>query len=86
MKIRQTARVECESLYLDDAEVMIVVDVDAKYRLINQVLIEDFFTPPSNRPSYTGSTCLVQKDDTGERKIFHYKNKFINLSPNTLQG
>ncbi|KAI0458295.1 hypothetical protein F5B21DRAFT_500557 [Xylaria acuta] len=92
----QTARVECESLYIDDAEIFIVVDTDAKYRLIiasrnrctiiSQTLVEDFFASPSNRPNYTGSTYLVQIGDTGERKIYHYKNGFRHLSLSTAQG
>ncbi|KAI0554894.1 hypothetical protein F4679DRAFT_570280 [Xylaria curta] len=92
----QTARVECESLYIDDAEVIIVVDANAECLLIvvsrtrctiiSQVLVDDFFTFPSNRPHYTGSTYLVQIDDTGERKIYHYKNGFRNLSLSTTQA
>ncbi|GAP88248.1 hypothetical protein SAMD00023353_3000420 [Rosellinia necatrix] len=92
----QTARVECEHLYIDDAEIIIVVDADAKYRLIiasrngctimSQVLVEDFFAAPSGRPDYTGSTYLVQIEDTGERKVYHYKNGFRHLSLSTTQA
>ncbi|RYC65938.1 hypothetical protein CHU98_g312 [Xylaria longipes] len=92
----QTARVECESLYIDDAEIIIVVDTDAKYRLIiasrnrctiiSQALVEDFFTSPSNRPNYIGSTYIVQIGDTGERKVYYYKNGFRHLSLSTTQG
>ncbi|KAI1738271.1 hypothetical protein F4680DRAFT_467494 [Xylaria scruposa] len=92
----QTARVECESLYIDDAEIINVVDADDRYRLITvsrnrctiicQVLVEDFFTSPPNRPNYTGSTYQVQIDDAGERKIYYYKNGFRNLSLSTTQG
>ncbi|KAI8954654.1 hypothetical protein F4801DRAFT_480687 [Xylaria longipes] len=92
----QTARVECESLYIDDAEIIIVVDTDAKYRLIiasrnrctiiSQALVEDFFTSPSNRPNYIGSTYIVQIGDTGERKVYYYKNGFRHLSLSTTQA
>ncbi|KAI3317319.1 hypothetical protein HD806DRAFT_527212 [Xylariaceae sp. AK1471] len=92
----QAARVECEAVYIDDAEITIVVDTDGKYRLIiasrnrctiiSQVLAEDFFTSPSTKPNYTGSTYLVQIEDTGERKVYHYKNGFRHLSLSTAQG
>lgn len=75
---------------------MIVVDTDAKYRLIiasrnrctiiSQALVDNFFTSHSNRPNYNGSTYLVQIDDTGKRKIYHYKNGFRHLSLSTTQG
>lgn len=93
---RQTARVECEVVYIDDAEITIVANTDKKYRLIiasrnkctiiSQVLVEDFFTSPSNRPNYSGPTYLVQIEDTGERNVYHYKNGFRNLSLSTAQG
>ncbi|KAI0401440.1 hypothetical protein F4802DRAFT_618891 [Xylaria palmicola] len=92
----QTARVECETLYIDDAEITIVRDTDGKYRLIiasrnrctiiSQVLAEDFFTSPRGRPDYTGPTYLVQIGDAGERKIYHYKNGLRYLSLSTAQA
>ncbi|KAI0533988.1 hypothetical protein GGR58DRAFT_484487 [Xylaria digitata] len=92
----QTARVECESVYIDDAEITIVVNADAKYRLIiasrngctiiSQALVEDFFTSPSNRLNFTGPTYLVQIGDTGERKVYHYKNGFRHLNLSTTQA
>ncbi|KAI8626183.1 hypothetical protein F5Y19DRAFT_447498 [Xylariaceae sp. FL1651] len=92
----QAARVECETLYIDDADITIAVDTDGKYRLIivsrnrctimSQVLAEDFFTTPAQRPNYTGSTYLVQVEDTGERKVYHYKNGFRHLSLSTAQA
>ncbi|TGJ83097.1 hypothetical protein E0Z10_g5655 [Xylaria hypoxylon] len=92
----QTAKVECESVYIDDAEITIVMDEDAKYRLIiasrngctiiSQVLVEDFFTSPSNGLNFTGSTYLVQIGDTGERKVYHYKKGFRHLNLSTTQG
>ncbi|KAI1111590.1 hypothetical protein F5Y14DRAFT_464383 [Nemania sp. NC0429] len=92
----QAARVECEDVYIDDAEITIVVDTDAKYRLIitshnrctiiSQVLVDTFFTFHGTGPNYTGSTYLVQIDDTGKRRIFHYKNGFRHLSLSTTQG
>ncbi|KAI1171196.1 hypothetical protein F4777DRAFT_566211 [Nemania sp. FL0916] len=92
----QTARVECESLYIDDAEICIVVDADAKYRLIiasrnrctiiSQDLVESFFTSPSSRPDYSGSTYIVQIEDSGERKIYHHQKGFRYLSLSTTQG
>ncbi|KAI3339632.1 hypothetical protein F4824DRAFT_50337 [Ustulina deusta] len=92
----QAARVECESVYIDDAEITIVVDTNSKYRLIiasrngctiiSQRLVEDFFTSPSNRPNFTGSTYLVQIGETGERKVYHYKNGFRHFSLSTAQA
>ncbi len=96
INLRQAARVECESVYIDDAEITIVVDTNSKYRLIiasrngctiiSQRLVEDFFTSPSNRPNFTGSTYLVQIGETGERKVYHYKNGFRHFSLSTAQG
>ncbi|KAI1347283.1 hypothetical protein F5Y01DRAFT_248592 [Xylaria sp. FL0043] len=92
----QTAKVECDSVYIDDAEITIVVDTDSKYRLIitsrnrrtiiSQILVEDFFTSLSSRPNFTGSTYLVQIGETGERKVYHYKNGFRYLSLSTTQA
>ncbi|KAI1121657.1 hypothetical protein F5Y10DRAFT_255810 [Nemania abortiva] len=92
----QAARVECESLYIDDAEIAIVMDTNANYRLIiasrngcttiSQVLVEDFFTSSPNQPNFTGSTYVVQVGDTGERKLYHYKNGFRHLSLSTTQA
>ncbi|KAF2970344.1 hypothetical protein GQX73_g3181 [Xylaria multiplex] len=92
----QTARVECERAYIDDAEITIVVDADAKYRLIitsrngctiiSQVLVADFFTSLSNGLNFTGPTYLVQIGDTGERKVYHYKNGFRHLNLSTRQA
>ncbi|KAI1271598.1 hypothetical protein F5Y07DRAFT_392665 [Xylaria sp. FL0933] len=92
----QTAKVECDSVYIDDAEITIVVDTDSKYRLtiasrngrtiISQILVEDFFTSLSNRPNFTGSTYLVQIGETGERKVYHYKDGFRYLSLSTTQA
>ncbi|KAI0419796.1 hypothetical protein F5X98DRAFT_59439 [Xylaria grammica] len=92
----QTARVECESVYIDDAEITIVVDADAKYRLIiasrngctliSQVLVDDFFTAPSNRLNFTGPTYQVQIGDAGERTVYHYKDGFRHLNLSTTQA
>ncbi|KAJ2999261.1 hypothetical protein NUW58_g50 [Xylaria curta] len=92
----RTARVECETVYIDDAQITIAVDTNAKYRLIivsrnrctimSQVLVEDFFTSPSSRPNYTGPTYLVQTGDMRERKVYHYENGFKYLSLSTTQA
>ncbi|KAI1427727.1 hypothetical protein F5Y12DRAFT_783143 [Xylaria sp. FL1777] len=92
----QAAKVECESVYIDDAEITIVVDTDFKYRLIiasrngctiiSQILVEDFFTSPSGRPNFTGSTYRVQIGETGERKVYRYNNGFRHLSLSTTQA
>ncbi|KAI0430869.1 hypothetical protein F5Y09DRAFT_355473 [Xylaria sp. FL1042] len=92
----QAAKVECESVYIDDAEITIVVDTDSKYRLIiasrngctiiSQVLVKDFFTSSSSRPNFTGSTYRVQIGETGERKAYRYKNGLRHLSLSTTQA
>ncbi|KAI0973826.1 hypothetical protein F4678DRAFT_471018 [Xylaria arbuscula] len=92
----EAAKVECDSVYIDDAEITIVMNTDSNYRLIiasrngctiiSQILVEDFFSSPSNRPNFTGSTYMVQIGETGERKVYHYKNGFRHLSLSTTHA
>ncbi|KAI0517877.1 hypothetical protein F5B22DRAFT_635722 [Xylaria bambusicola] len=92
----QAAKVECESLYIDDAEITIVVDTNSRYRLIiassngrtiiSQHLVEDFFTASPNKPNFTGSTYVVQIGETGEREVYHYKKGFRHLNLSTAQA
>ncbi|KAJ3573477.1 hypothetical protein NPX13_g4684 [Xylaria arbuscula] len=92
----QAAKVECESLYIDDAEITIVQDTNSRHRLIiassngctiiSQILVEDFFTTPSTKPNFTGSTYLVQIGDTGTREVYHYKDGFRHLNLSTTQA
>ncbi|KAI0814249.1 hypothetical protein GGR55DRAFT_687189 [Xylaria sp. FL0064] len=93
---RSSEKVVLSLVYIDDAEITIVVDTNSKYRLIitsrngrtiiSQILVEDFFTSLSSRPNFTGSTYLVQIGETGERKVYYYKNGFRYLSLSTTQA
>ncbi|KAI0022786.1 hypothetical protein F4780DRAFT_731474 [Xylariomycetidae sp. FL0641] len=92
----QVARVECETLMIPDAEITITLDTAGKYRLIivsrnrsttvSQVLVDDFFASPTSRPNYTGPTYVVQFEDDGRRKVYHYKHGFQQLSLSSTQG
>ncbi|KAI1073837.1 hypothetical protein F5B20DRAFT_597194 [Whalleya microplaca] len=92
----QAARVECEDLYITNADITVVLNSQGKYRLIivsrnkctivSQVLVHDFFTSPSERPNYTGQTYVVLVDENGTRKVFNYKHGFQQLSLSGAKG
>ncbi|RYO80221.1 hypothetical protein DL766_003661 [Monosporascus sp. MC13-8B] len=82
----QSAQVECEEIFIVDASITVVHDWHGKYRLIivsrnkctvlSQVLADEFFSPPTGRPSFASPTWLVQIEGNGVRRIYYRQNGF----------
>ncbi|RYP06228.1 hypothetical protein DL765_009571 [Monosporascus sp. GIB2] len=92
----QSAQVECEDIFILDASITIVHDWHGKYRLIiesrnkctvlSQVLADDFFSPPTGRPSFASPTWLVQIEGNGVRRIYYRQNGFRYLDLRSTQS
>ncbi|KAK0652450.1 hypothetical protein B0T16DRAFT_322463 [Cercophora newfieldiana] len=91
----QVTQVQCEKVFIRDAEMMIMRNQEGKFRLVilsrnrctvlSQELPETFFTDGNSSgrgPSnFRSLTWLVQLEGQGERKVYRYPNgfKFLNL-------
>ncbi|KAI0169265.1 hypothetical protein GGR52DRAFT_514288 [Hypoxylon sp. FL1284] len=86
----QVARVECDSIYISGADVMITTDAQGQHRLIieshnrctivSQVLVDNFFDSPPGKPDYSGLTYVVQIEGDGKRNVYKYERGFRYLN------
>ncbi|KAH7316898.1 hypothetical protein B0I35DRAFT_512743 [Stachybotrys elegans] len=80
----QTAQVQCESIFMNTAEIFILHKKE-QYRLLivsrnkctilSQVLANDFFSSP-NSSNFQSPTYLVQIEGGGESKVYSYPKGF----------
>ncbi|KAI0386393.1 hypothetical protein F5Y04DRAFT_276001 [Hypomontagnella monticulosa] len=88
----QVARIECDNIYISDADMTVATDTEGKHRLIiesrnkctliSQVLVDDFFKSPRGKPDYSGPTYVVQFGEDGTRSLYKYDHgfRYVNLS------
>ncbi|KAI1387281.1 uncharacterized protein F4822DRAFT_430034 [Hypoxylon trugodes] len=85
----QVEAVQCENMYISDADVTITTDAQGKHRLIiesrnkctliSQVLADDFFNSPSGTSKFSMPTYVVQIEDHGIRSLYKYEHGFKHL-------